>query len=42
MKLFTIEVYGFTEEQFYGKLKKHHIDTFVDIRLRRGMRGVVS
>jgi len=38
-KLFTIGVYGTTEDEFFNALVKHKIDTFCDIRLRRGMRG---
>lgn len=37
--LFTIGVYGSDEGQFFDALVKHQIDTFCDIRLRRGMRG---
>ena len=39
MKIFTIGVYGSTEEIFYGKLLDNKIDTFCDIRQRRGVRG---
>lgn len=39
MKLFTIGVYGSSEEEFYGKLTANHIDLFCDIRQRRGVRG---
>lgn len=39
MKLFTIGVYGSTEEEFYGKLTANNIDLFCDIRQRRGVRG---
>lgn len=39
MKLFTIGVYGSSEDDFYGKLTGNHIDTFCDIRQRRGVRG---
>ena len=38
-KLVTIGVYGFTEEEFFGSLKKAKVDTFCDIRRRRGLRG---
>ena len=38
-KLFTIGVYGSTEEEFFRKLTGARIDTFCDIRLRRGVRG---
>ena len=39
MEIFTIGVYGSTEQQFFGKLAKNGIDTFCDIRQRRGVRG---
>lgn len=39
MKLFTIGVYGSSEDEFYGKLITNHIDLFCDIRQRRGVRG---
>lgn len=39
MEFYTIGVYNSTEEQFFGKLIKHNIDTFCDIRRRRGVRG---
>jgi len=32
-------VYGRTEDQFFGKLVETGIDTFCDIRQRRGVRG---
>lgn len=35
----TIGVYGFDEQSFFGALLDAKIDTFCDIRLRRGMRG---
>jgi uncharacterized protein (DUF488 family) len=38
-QIFTIGVYGYTSEEFFGKLQKNNIDTFCDIRLRRGVRG---
>lgn len=37
--VYTIGVYGYTEENFFEQLAKHNINTFVDIRRRRGMRG---
>ena len=37
--VFTIGVYGFTEDEFFGALVGNEIDLFVDIRARRGMRG---
>jgi len=35
----TIGVYGFDEQGFFKALLDAKIDTFCDIRLRRGMRG---
>lgn len=37
--LFTIGVYGSSEEEFFQKLMDAKIDTFCDIRMRRGVRG---
>lgn len=39
MEVFTIGVYGATERQFFDKLSENQIDTFCDIRQRRGVRG---
>ena len=39
LKIYTIGVYGSTEEIFFNKLKLHNIDLFCDIRQRRGVRG---
>lgn len=39
MEFFTIGVYNSTEEEFFNKLTSNHIDTFCDIRQRRGVRG---
>ena len=39
MRLFTIGVYGSSEEDFFGKLTANNIDLFCDIRQRRGVRG---
>jgi uncharacterized protein (DUF488 family) len=39
MKIYTIGVYGSTEQQFFNKLVDNKIDTFCDIRQRRGVRG---
>lgn len=39
MHIFTIGVYGSTEKQFFGKLAESDIDTFCDVRQRRGVRG---
>lgn len=39
MKFFTIGVYGSTEQKYFQKLIDNKIDTFCDIRQRRGIRG---
>jgi uncharacterized protein (DUF488 family) len=39
MEFFTIGVYNSTEKDFFEKLTKFNIDTFCDIRQRRGVRG---
>lgn len=39
LKFFTIGVYGTTEQSFFDKLVQYQIDTFCDIRNRRGVRG---
>jgi uncharacterized protein (DUF488 family) len=39
MRIVTIGGYGFTEENFLRTLKEAGVDTFVDVRQRRGMRG---
>lgn len=39
MDFFTIGVYGSTEQEFFQKLVTNKIDTFCDIRQRRGVRG---
>ncbi len=38
-KIVTIGVYGLTEDEFFCQLRRAHVDTFCDIRARRGMRG---
>ncbi|MBN8589931.1 MAG: DUF488 domain-containing protein [Rhodothermia bacterium] len=38
-QLFTIGVYGFSEQTFFEALQSHQIDTLVDVRQRRGVRG---
>lgn len=38
-KIVTIGVYGFTAQSFLQALQDAHIDTFCDLRARRGMRG---
>lgn len=39
MEFYTIGVYNSTEEEFFKKLTENKIDTFCDIRQRRGVRG---
>lgn len=39
MEFFTIGVYNSTEQEYFGKLIESKIDTFCDIRQRRGVRG---
>jgi uncharacterized protein (DUF488 family) len=39
MKFHTIGVYNSTEQEFFDKLLHNNIDTFCDIRQRRGVRG---
>ena len=39
VNIFTIGVYGLTEDDFFQKLISSSIDTFCDIRRRRGVRG---
>ena len=39
MKFFTIGVYNSTEQEYFEKLTSNNIDTFCDIRQRRGVRG---
>jgi uncharacterized protein (DUF488 family) len=38
-RLFTIGVYGKTETYFFDQLREARIQTFCDIRRRRGVRG---
>ncbi len=38
-KILTIGVYGFEEEGFFSALLANGVDTFCDIRQRRGVRG---
>jgi uncharacterized protein (DUF488 family) len=38
-EFFTIGVYGFTEDRFFESLRSAEIDTFCDLRRRRGLRG---
>jgi uncharacterized protein (DUF488 family) len=39
MKLVTIGVYGFSEAVFFNALQQAGVDTFCDLRWRRGVRG---
>src|SRR5437588_11933269 len=39
MRIITSGVYGFSEEVFFQKLQQAGVDTFCDIRWRRGVRG---
>ncbi len=39
MQIVTIGVYGFSEAAFFEKLRAAGVDTFCDIRWRRGVRG---
>lgn len=39
LKIITIGVYGFSEQEFFNALVNAKVDAFCDIRLRRGMRG---
>ena len=39
MRLATIGAYGFSEGRFFDALQRAGVDTFVDIRQRRGVRG---
>lgn len=38
-KIVTIGVYGFDEDSFFEALRREEVDTFCDIRSRRGIRG---
>lgn len=38
-KIVTIGVYGFDEADFFLRLREARVDTFCDIRQRRGVRG---
>lgn len=38
-EIYTIGVYGLTADEFFNKLLENHIDTFIDIRRRRAVRG---
>jgi uncharacterized protein (DUF488 family) len=39
MTIYTLGVYGYSENQFFDKLLKNRIDLLCDIRQRRGIRG---
>ncbi len=39
IQIVTIGVYGFTQETFFAALLQAKVDTFCDVRWRRGMRG---
>jgi uncharacterized protein (DUF488 family) len=39
LRLLTLGVYGFTEAAFFGALRQAGVDTFCDVRCRRGVRG---
>ncbi len=39
LKIYTLGVYGYSEEAFFGAILERQIDLFIDIRARRGMRG---
>lgn len=39
LRLLTIGVYGYTERTFFQALRNAHVDTFCDVRYRRGVRG---
>jgi uncharacterized protein (DUF488 family) len=39
LKIITIGVYGFTADAFFQALQDAGVDTFCDIRWRRGVRG---
>lgn len=38
-EFYTIGVYGLSAEHFFNKLSSNKIDTFIDIRRRRAVRG---
>lgn len=37
--IYTIGVYGCSEDDFFGALVDHNIELFLDVRARRGLRG---
>jgi len=40
-KIITIGVYGFSETSFFEALVEAKVDTFCDLRMRRGVRGAM-
>lgn len=38
-KIITLGAYGYTEESFFTALREAGVDTFCDLRARRGVRG---
>jgi uncharacterized protein (DUF488 family) len=39
INFYTLGVYGLTSEEFFNKILSNKIDTFIDIRRRRAVRG---
>ena len=39
LELLTIGAFGYDDKSFFGALQKANVDTFCDIRQRRGVRG---
>lgn len=39
LRVLTLGVYGSTEDSFFGALEDEQVDTFVDVRNHRGLRG---
>lgn len=39
IEIYTVGVYNSSEETFFKKLTDNKIDTFIDVRQRRGVRG---
>ncbi|RME95149.1 MAG: DUF488 domain-containing protein [Verrucomicrobia bacterium] len=39
IRIVTIGAYGFTAETFFAALRRTQVDTFCDLRYRRGVRG---
>ena len=38
-RVVTIGAYGFSADRFFAALREAGVDTFLDIRQRRGVRG---